>query len=166
MNIILFAYITSILYAILNGYYIATAIIIATIPVIDLDVTNGNYRDAGIATRKDGGRGEEIFKLFGIKDTQVDTPFNFIKNILSKQEEWENYIIYGGTKGNADTDFLNKELNIAEKHAYRISPYTNEYGDIIITVTNPWNTSNSVDLTLKQFYDYFNQLTYSKVKEG
>ena len=129
-----------------------------------LQAKNTNLRAAGIAARQDGGWGKEVYELFGLKDIKTENCSDFIKNLVEiDPSEWDKYIIFGGTKGTADTLYINKKLKIAECHAYNVRPYINENGKIIVTVTNPWNTSNTIDLSLSQFTEYFNLIQYTKV---
>ena len=59
---------------------------------------------------------------------------------------------------------LYEKLELAACHAYSIKPFISEDGLILISVTNPWNTSNSIDITLNEFEKNFRVVQYAKVK--
>lgn len=105
-----------------------------------------------------GGHTNNVFKMFGISDAQME--YSDITSILIDQENWGSRIFAGGTFGDSDTRFLNQELQIAGNHAYSINPFVDENGIMKFKVTNPWKTSESNIFTLEQIRQYFETIYY------
>ncbi len=110
-----------------------------------------------ILARANGGRMEEVFKIFGLDNVQAFSSPDAIRNILSNQENWDKLIITLGSKPGSDTTFINQALNIAYGHAYGVEPYLLN-GQMMFKITNPWDGAVHLNLTLDEILQYFNYM--------
>lgn len=129
-----------------------------------LEVLTINPKESEFKLRDDGGFMCDVFAQFGYNSYAVfveDEPIS--SYLLNMNNYYDKYIIGGGTFGNTDTEFLNKELNIVERHAYKIEPFKNDDGSILFRVTNPWMTGRSTILNAAQIDEYFRTIYLAKV---
>lgn len=111
--------------------------------------------------RDDGGCCNDVFGMFQLKDAgykKLDSGIDMLKDTSSV----EGYIFAGGTYGDSDRYYLNKELNVVGKHAYTIKPQKIDNEKFIFEITNPHNTSKHVFLTEEQVREYFRGVYYAK----
>ena len=115
--------------------------------------------------RGEGGFMDVVFREFGFENaTRYKINSLDAENILNNSDKWENFVLGGGTKGSSDTIMLNKELDIAGRHAYSIKPQVNNNGDIVFEITNPWHTSQHTIISKDELKKYFNNLFVAELK--
>lgn len=129
-----------------------------------------SYQSAGDYYRGDGGFMEDVFKDFGYQHTEaysMDDPE--IKDILMSPDANEKYIFSGGTKNQGRRNPLRAELIIDRSlsmygaHAYRVAPSTDENGNVVFKVSNPWNSSHNAVLTMAQMEEFFSQIHIAEI---
>ncbi len=116
------------------------------------------------AMYREAGMNNEIFQTFGISSYDVSSEDENFESIIKKQ-------IKNGALFSATSKFeieneeeLIHDYNITTGHAYGAKPYVNENGEVRIVVVNPWNTTFSTDLSLKEFKANYESVTYAVSK--
>ncbi len=112
--------------------------------------------------RGNGGYMNDVFAIFGFENSDrltVDSGLKLLKDNSSNHK----YIFGGGTNGNTDTVFLNKELDIVGSHAYSIKPINGKNGEILFEITNPWHTYKHIVINESQLTKYFRSIYYARI---
>lgn len=113
----------------------------------------------GTKMRSTGGFNEDVFEAFGIEcdsSWQIETKDELIELLKNPNIK----IVAGGTYGDSDNDMLNKDLNIAERHAYTIRPKKLENGEYQFEVINPWDEAQTSILSMEDIIKYFRHIDY------
>ncbi len=112
------------------------------------------------ALYREAGWSMEVFHSFGIN------AYNFATDDDSFDEKIkqgiENKTVIGANSRHMlkNEQRLTEQYNIVSGHAYGAEPYYDENGEIRITVTNPWNTTFTTDLSLEDFKKMFNSVVF------
>lgn len=141
----------------------------------------------GLNLRGNGGWMSDVYTAFGFEcrsslnpsstaklnlniDLDLDTSSSSIlksvpieggdSQLIQLAENPNVRIVAGGTYGSSDSQMLNNDLNIAERHAYTIYPVKQENGEWMFEVINPWDESRTTILTEDQMYEYFSNIDY------
>ncbi len=115
--------------------------------------------DYGTIARSSGGRTSDVYKMFDMEGVKRTTTSD---SILTNPKYWDKYIYTASTPGSSDRIFINEDLRLAGNHAYNIEPFLDADGNVMIKVTNPWNCTNNVILTIKDFQKYFDGVTVAE----
>lgn len=113
------------------------------------------------ALHRDGGYPMEVLNSFGMKAKQIQIDDSFDEQI---KQGIENKTVFGASSKSElkNEQKLTEKYNITSGHAYGAKPYYDENGDVRITVTNPWNTTFSTDLSLEDFKKMFDFVTFAE----
>lgn len=113
------------------------------------------------ALHRDGGYPMEVLNSFGMKAKQIEVDDSFDEKI---KQGIENKTVFGASSKSElkNEQKLTEKYNITSGHAYGAKPYYDENGDVRITVTNPWNTTFSTDLSLEDFKKMFDFVTFAE----
>lgn len=113
------------------------------------------------ALHRDGGYPMEVLNSFGMKAKQIQIDDAFDEKI---KQGIENKTVYGASTKPVlkNEQKLTEKYNITSGHAYGAKPYYDENSDVRITVTNPWNTTFSTDLSLEDFKKMFESVTFAE----
>lgn len=110
--------------------------------------------------RCNGGFTVGVMNALGIKSKIIEPVILYedeIKDIFENKPA-EEYILTGSSYS---TDKLDKEGNdkgIYGNHAYTLAVVRDDDGVQKVRTTNPWNTSRDVDLSIEEFYKYFESI--------
>lgn len=113
------------------------------------------------ALHRDGGYPMEVLNSFGMKAKQIEVDDSFDEKI---KQGIENKTVFGASSKSElkNEQKLTEKYNITSGHAYGAKPYYDENGGVRITVTNPWNTTFSTDLSLEDFKKMFDFVTFAE----
>lgn len=111
-----------------------------------------------------GGYNFEVLQRFGFggfRQMNLDLETDKVKDMISKDNFNEDYIMTGGTRagGSRVENPVAKSAGIYGFHAYTLEPHKDEKGDLKMRCTNPWNTSYDADISYKDFLKYYDSVS-------
>ena len=127
--------------------------------------------------RGNGGMSCEVYNMFGLESgwctfadeedaknatKEADGYEEMIEELLLNPDNWDDYVFGAGSLPNMAYDEYNPL--VPGQHAYSITPYKTESGEIRFIVTNPWDTSTHFELTYEELKQSFLTVFFAKIK--
>ncbi|MBQ2644145.1 hypothetical protein IJG14_01055 [bacterium] len=113
-----------------------------------------------------GGYQGQLMDVLGIKGVQYETVRDREKILeMLDQEPSGKFIICGGTwpDGSRTENPIATDKGIYSFHGYTLEAFKDDAGDIKVRGTNPWNTAMDADMSIDEFFEFFQLAAFFEV---
>ncbi|MBQ2645146.1 hypothetical protein IJG14_06215 [bacterium] len=137
----------------------------------DVDKVDSEYSDPkDYYTGGIGGIMTNAMKDFGFEaETYMVGRDNRMINKFLLSKNPYDYIITAGTFAAEEGEMESPQelsYSIYSSHAYKVLPFDDKNGNRMFKVTNPWNQSHMVIMTLENLKEFFEDFAIAKVNDG
>ncbi len=136
-----------------------------------LDKSNSSFKRASDYYRGRGGHEEWVFQRFGLHPEKLfdlnSQNSDKAKNLLFNPENKDKYLFTAFSSGNGlytePEGLLDENYGIYTRHSFSVKPKIDKNGNMLLHVSNPWNSTQSSVMTYEKFAELFTGLIIAKI---